>query len=105
MSAKAAREIIERAMTDRTVYDAMAARESEVWGRLLPALEHSEARVEDEKASAELRVSRYQTSLIQAAKEKGLKFERGLTLGPPRHRGRRTLTIPLFRFPCHHHDP
>jgi hypothetical protein len=55
-------------MANRSVYDAMAARENEVWGSILPALEHSEARVEDEKASAELRVSRYQGSLIQVAK-------------------------------------
>lgn len=81
MSDSTAREIIERAMANRSVYDAMAARESEVWGSILPALEHSEARVEDEKASAELRVSRYQGSLIQVAKEKGLRFERGVTLG------------------------
>jgi hypothetical protein len=59
MSDSTPREIIERAMANRSVYDAMAARESEVWGRILPALEHSEARVEDAKASAELRVSRY----------------------------------------------
>jgi ubiquinone/menaquinone biosynthesis C-methylase UbiE len=81
MSHSTAREIIERAMANRSVYDAMAARESEVWGRILPALEHSEARVEDARASAELRVSRHQASLTQVAKEKGLRFERGVTLG------------------------
>ncbi len=81
MSHSTAREIIERAMANRSVYDAMAARESEVWGRILPALEHSEARVEDGRASAELRVSRHQASLTQVAKEKGLRFERGVTLG------------------------
>ena len=50
MSDSTAREIIERAMANRSMYDAMAARESEVWGNILPTLEHSEARVEDEKA-------------------------------------------------------
>jgi len=33
MSADKAREIIERAMADRSVYDAMAVRENEVWGK------------------------------------------------------------------------
>jgi 2-polyprenyl-3-methyl-5-hydroxy-6-metoxy-1,4-benzoquinol methylase len=76
-----AREIIERAMTDRAVYDAMAAKESEVWGKILPALEDSEPRDADVEASGKLRVSRYASSLIQVAKEKGLRFHRGLTLG------------------------
>jgi hypothetical protein len=31
-------EIVRRAMADRSVYDAMAARENEVWGKILPAL-------------------------------------------------------------------
>ena len=50
MTNNKAQEIIERAMTDRTVYDAMAARESEVWGKILPALERSEARAADATA-------------------------------------------------------
>ena len=41
MTNNRAQEIIERAMRDRTVYDAMAARESEVWGKILPARELS----------------------------------------------------------------
>jgi len=81
MSKEKAREIIERALADRTIYDAMAARESEVWGGILPALERSAARAEDATASAELRAGRYQSSLVRVAMEKGLKFERGLTLG------------------------
>jgi SAM-dependent methyltransferase len=81
MSANKAQEIIKRAMADRGVYDAMAARENEVWGKILPDLEHSEAAIEDAKASGTLRVARYQSFLSRVAKEKGLKFEHGLTLG------------------------
>jgi len=76
-----AREIIERAMADRAVYDAMAARENEVWGKILPNLERSSASAEDASASAKLNVSRHQSSLTQIARQKGLKFRRGLTLG------------------------
>jgi len=81
MANNKAREIIERAMRDRTVYDAMAARESEVWGKILPARELSGARAADETASASLRVARHQASLVKIAREKGLRFERRLTLG------------------------
>jgi SAM-dependent methyltransferase len=81
MSANKAQEIIQRAMSDRGVYDAMAARENEVWGKVLAGVEHSEAAVEDAKASWTLRIARYQKFLLKVAKEKGLKFEHGLTLG------------------------
>ena len=81
MSGDKAQEIINRAMADRRVYDAMAARENEVWGEILPALERSEARIEDTEASAKLGVARHQSSLFQVAQEKKLKFEHGLTLG------------------------
>ena len=81
MSADKALEIIKKAMADRSVYDAMAAREIEVWGKILPDVEHSEAAIEDAKASWTLRVARYQKFLLQIVKEKGLKFEHGLTLG------------------------
>jgi SAM-dependent methyltransferase len=80
MEAKA-REIIERAMADRAVYNDMAAREKEVWGNILPSLERSEARTEDAAAAAKLRVNRYHSSLTRIARNKGLKFRRGLTLG------------------------
>jgi SAM-dependent methyltransferase len=81
MSVDKAQEIIERAMADRSVYNAMAARENEIWGEILPALEQSEARIEDTKASAQLRVARHQSSLFHVAQEKKLKFEHGLILG------------------------
>jgi 2-polyprenyl-3-methyl-5-hydroxy-6-metoxy-1,4-benzoquinol methylase len=81
MSESKAREIIERAMADRKAYEVMASREGEFWGRVLPALEHSEARAQDVAAAAELRLARQRGSLRHLAKEKGLKFEKGLTLG------------------------
>src|SRR5256885_11245668 len=81
MSGDKAQEIIKRAMADRSVYEAMAARENEVWGNILPELERSEAAAEDATASATLHVSRHHSSLVRLAREKGLKFEHGLTLG------------------------
>jgi SAM-dependent methyltransferase len=59
----------------------MAARENEVWGKILPDLERSEARIEDSEASAKLGVARYTSSLLRVARERNLKFENGLTLG------------------------
>ena len=78
---KRAQEIIDRAMSDRSTYDAMAARENEVWGKILPALAQSEAAAADAKASASLKAGRHQMSLVQIAREKRLTFEKGLTLG------------------------
>jgi 2-polyprenyl-3-methyl-5-hydroxy-6-metoxy-1,4-benzoquinol methylase len=74
-------EVIKRAMADRSVYDAMAARENEVWDKILPDLEHSEARIDDAEASAKLRVARHTSSLFRVAQERNLKFENGVTLG------------------------
>jgi 2-polyprenyl-3-methyl-5-hydroxy-6-metoxy-1,4-benzoquinol methylase len=76
-----AQEIIKRAMADRNVYDAMAARENEVWGKILPDLEGSQAQIEDAEASAKLGAARYTSSLFRVAQERNLKFDRGLTLG------------------------
>jgi len=81
MSAEKAQEIITRAMSDRSVYNAMAERENAIWGKVFPEYDFSEAAVEDAKASATLRVARHQSSLLQLAREKELHFERGLTLG------------------------
>ncbi|SRR6266487_668084 len=81
MSDDKAGEIVSRAMADRSVYDAMAARENEVWGKILPGRERSEAAIEDTKAGIELRVARHFSSLSTLAQEKKLKFEHGLTLG------------------------
>lgn len=68
-------------MADCELYDAMAARESEVWGKILPARERSEGKGRDEAASKTLRVGRHQSSLNQLARERGLHFRRGLSLG------------------------
>jgi 2-polyprenyl-3-methyl-5-hydroxy-6-metoxy-1,4-benzoquinol methylase len=81
MSADKAGEIIRRAMADRSVYDAMAMRENEVWGKILRDWEQSEPATEDTKAGAALGVYRYNSSLIRVANEKRLVFDRGLTLG------------------------
>jgi len=81
MSADKAGEIIKRAMADRSVYEAMAARENEVWGKILPDRDQSDLAVEDTKAEATLGISRNYSSLSRVANEKGLTFEHGLTLG------------------------
>ena len=67
MSTDKAAEIVRQAMADRSVYDAMAARENEVWGKILPDRERSEAAIEDTKAGAELRVNRHFSSLSTLA--------------------------------------
>jgi SAM-dependent methyltransferase len=81
MSADKAGEIIRRAMEDRSVYDAMAAAENEVWGKILPDRDQSDLAVEDTKAGYMLGISRDRSSLSRVANEKGLTFEQGLTLG------------------------
>jgi SAM-dependent methyltransferase len=81
MSMDKAGEIIKRAMADRSVYDAMAARENEVFGKILPERDQSDLSIDDFKASATLGISRNYSSLPRVANEKGLTFEHGLTLG------------------------
>jgi ubiquinone/menaquinone biosynthesis C-methylase UbiE len=81
MTEDKAGEIIRRAMADRNVYNAMAARENEVFGKILPDRECSGAAIEDTKASIELRVNRHFSSLPRIAQERKLKFEHGLSLG------------------------
>ena len=91
MGANKVQEIIARAMADPNVYHAMAARENEVWGKILPDRERSEAAIEDTKASVGLRVARHFSSLSTLARERKLKFEHGLTLGCGAGRGEREL--------------
>jgi SAM-dependent methyltransferase len=79
-AAKAA-EIVRQAMADRSIYDAMAARENEFWGKILPNRERSETAIADMHAGAELRVNRHFSSFSTLARERKLKFEHGLTLG------------------------
>ena len=81
MSSDKTAEIIKRAMADRSVYDAMAARENEVWGKILLEWDQSDLAIEDTKAEAILGLSRNYSSLSRVANEKGLTFEHGLTLG------------------------
>ena len=68
MSTDKAGEIIKRAMADRSVYDAMAARENEVWGKILPDRDQSNAAVEDMKAGATLG---FPQQLITLSRRKG----------------------------------
>jgi len=93
MNRTKAQEIIDRAMSDRSVYNAMAKRENEVWGKILPALAQSETSAADAKASASLKAGRHHASLVQIAKEKGLTFENGLTLGCGAGRLERNLLV------------
>jgi len=81
MSVDKAGEIVRRAMADKSVYDAMVARENEVLGKILPERESSEIAIEDSKAAAMLRINRSCSSLSQLANKKRLTFEHGLTLG------------------------
>ncbi len=81
MSADKADEIVRRAMADRSVYDAMVARENEVWGKILPDRERSEAVIEDTKAEIELGARRHFSSLSMVAQERKLTFEHSLVLG------------------------
>ena len=81
MSADKAREIINQAMANRSVYDAMAARENEVWDKILPERERSEARIDDAEDSAKPGVACHASSLLRVARERKPKFEDGLTLG------------------------
>jgi SAM-dependent methyltransferase len=81
MSLDKASEIIKQAMANRSVYDAMAARENEVWGKILPDRESSKGVIEDRAATEKLNANRHQSYLIEVAKERNLRFRHGLTLG------------------------
>ena len=74
-------EIVRRAMEDRSVYEEMASKESEVWSSLLPNLETSDASAVDREASRELYVGRHQSTLVRQTKERDLQFSSGVTLG------------------------
>jgi hypothetical protein len=80
MSLDKALKIVKEAMIDRSVHDAMAARENEVWGTILPALENSQAKMEDATATEKLNANRHQSYLIGVAREKNLRFQHGLTI-------------------------
>jgi 2-polyprenyl-3-methyl-5-hydroxy-6-metoxy-1,4-benzoquinol methylase len=74
-------EIVRLAMSDRAVYDAMASREAEVWGRVLPAREQNPAVAVDQQAARDLRLNRDQLALMTWARGSGRTFERCLSLG------------------------
>lgn len=81
MSEEEPLEIVRRAMEDRSVYEEMASKESEVWSNLLPNLETSDASAVDREASRELYVGRHQSTLVRQTRERDLKFSNGVTLG------------------------
>lgn len=76
-----AQKVIESAMRDPAVYAKLAARENEVWGKILPALAVNPASGEDAAASSALRMGRHHSSLPHICKEKNLHFERAVSLG------------------------
>lgn len=81
MSRERAQEIIREAMQNPDVYSGMAKRENGVWGKILTAPGSRQPLADDAKAAAELRIARNQDSFVRLAKERGLGFEHGLTLG------------------------
>jgi SAM-dependent methyltransferase len=81
MTTETADSIVRKAMQNPAVYADMAKREGEVWGRILPSLETSDARTVDAAAAGKLRAGRHGSSLPAIAKKLGLKFEHGVTLG------------------------
>ena len=81
MPNREAREIVERAMKDRAVYDQMAKRESEVWGKILPDRERNVAFAQDQEAAVQLRLLRDHFNFVSWARENGRSFDRCLSLG------------------------
>ena len=67
MSADKAAEIIRRAMADRSLYDEMAERENEVWGKILPNREESDLAIEETKAGSSLGIFRNEASTTSAS--------------------------------------
>jgi SAM-dependent methyltransferase len=84
-------EIVKRAMADRVVYDAMARREGEVFGTVLPQRAASGQREIDQKAAAQLRLNRNLGSLVQWARKAGRTFTNGLSLGCGEGRAERDI--------------
>jgi SAM-dependent methyltransferase len=81
MSSDKAAEIIRQAMADQGVYEKMASRENEIWGKILVDREESGVAIEETRAGNTLGIFRNEASLHRVAREKSLKFEHGLTLG------------------------
>lgn len=79
--AAAAAEIVRQAMADRSVYEAMARRENEVWSNMLGTRERSAARAEDQAAAQALRIGRNLLSLPAWMRQSGRRFADCLSIG------------------------
>lgn len=86
-----ARKIIRDAMEDRAIYDAMAARESEVWSRVLTDQHRTTAQIEEVKAGEELNAIRFYLDAASTLKAHNLDPEHGLSLGCGSGRAERTF--------------
>jgi SAM-dependent methyltransferase len=81
MTTPEAQAIIDEAMRDRSVYERMAKREAEVWGKILPERESSAAVAADLAAVKQLGLQRHHVTFAEWAAREGRTFEHGLSLG------------------------
>lgn len=91
MANRKAREIIEAAMSDENVYRAMAAKEAQVWSRILTDPRREKVTRDDQKAAAELGLNRGRLSLASLIQELGFTPEFCLSLGCGSGRAERVL--------------
>ena len=88
---RTADEIIALLRTSADEYKVAAAREGEVWGKEFSNTANNEARVVDQAASAELGLATSRLALPKVLAERGMKFERGLSLACGSGRAERQL--------------
>ena len=81
MTTSEAQALIDQAMRDRSVYERMANREAEVWGKILPERENSAAVAADLAAVKQLGLQRHHVTFAEWAAREGRIFEHGLSLG------------------------
>jgi 2-polyprenyl-3-methyl-5-hydroxy-6-metoxy-1,4-benzoquinol methylase len=84
-------QIIDRAMSDRSVYDEMARKEASHWGSFLVTRERSQAQEEDQAAAAALRLHRDEFSLVKWARMNNRVFQSGLSIGCGEGRAERRM--------------
>jgi SAM-dependent methyltransferase len=97
-----AQQIIDRAISDRSIYDEMARKEASHWGNMLVSRERSQAQEQDQAAAATLRLHRDQFSLPRWARANGRVFQNGLSIGCGEGRAERHLLAAGIcrRFQC-----
>ena len=76
-----AQQIIDRAMSDRSVYEEMARKEASHWGSFLVTRERSQIQEKDQAAAATLRLHRDELSFVQWARANRRVFQTGLSIG------------------------